>query len=204
MAPAFGARFVNVHVGSHRGAGVEAGIARVGEGIRLVLAEVDPGPEAALLILENSAGGGDGLGRTVEELAGILDAVAASGADASHVAFCMDTAHAWGAGYRISEPAETDALLASFDRLIGLDRLVMLHLNDSKAALGSRLDRHEHLAAGRIGEVGLAHVLTHPSLASAAYYLETPGMDEGYDAVNMARALALAAGEPLSPLAPES
>jgi deoxyribonuclease-4 len=76
----------------------------------------------------------------------------------------------------------------------------MVHLNDSRSELGSRTDRHEHLGAGRIGPAGLAHVLCHPRLAHAAYILETPGMDEGYDAINVARARALATGEPLEPL----
>lgn len=202
VAPSFGARFVNVHVGSHRGTSLEAGTARVADGLALVLADVDPGPDAALLVLENSAGGGFGIGATVDELAGIVDAAAARGVDIGRIAFCLDTAHAWGAGLRISDPAETDALLEAFDRRIGLDRLVMVHLNDSKASLGSNADRHEHIGAGKIGEAGMAHIVTHPRLASATYYLETPGMDEGYDAINIARAHALAAGEPLPPLPP--
>ena len=102
------------------------------------------------------------------------------------VGFCLDTAHAWGAGIDLANPDAIDAFLADFDARIGLDRLVMVHLNDSKAELGSRHDRHEHVGAGRIGAAGLAHLLRHPALAHAAYYLETPGMDEGYDAVNMA------------------
>lgn len=203
VAPAYGARFVNVHVGSHRGSGPEAGTRRVAEGVALVLAEVDAGPEAALLVLENSAGGGAGLGTTVEELAAILDAAAARGVDTARLAFCLDTAHAWGAGYRIAEPAETDALLDTFDRRIGLERLVMIHLNDSKAKLGSKVDRHEHIAAGQIGARGLAHILTQPRLAAATYYLETPGMEDGFDAINIARCYALAAGRPLPELPPE-
>jgi hypothetical protein len=78
----------------------------------------------------------------------------------------------------------------------------MVHLNDSKSPLGSRLDRHEHIGAGGIGERGMAHLLTHPLLAHVPAYLETPGMDEGYDAINMARAHALASGRPLDPLPP--
>src|SRR5204863_154849 len=83
---------------------------------------------------------------------------------------------------------------------LGLDSLVMFHLNDSKAELGSKLDRHEHLGAGRIGAEGFRHLLTHPRLAHVTYYLETPGMDEGYDAINVARAYAIAAGAPLAAL----
>ena len=80
----------------------------------------------------------------------------------------------------------------------------MVHLNDSKVERGSRADRHEHLGAGRIGVEGLARILTHPGLAHVAYYLETPGMDEGYDAINLARAWDIAAGRPLDDLPPEA
>ena len=92
----------------------------------------------------------------------------------------------------------------AFDRRIGLDRLRHGPPERLESELGSRLDRHEHLGAGRIGEAGLAHLLRHPRLAHAASILETPGMDEGYDAINLARAIALARGEPLAPLPPEA
>jgi deoxyribonuclease IV len=203
-APSFRARYVNVHVGSHRGSGLEAGTARVAEGVAQVLDQVDETPDAAMLVLENSAGSGFGIGATVDELAGLADAIAARGVPERRVGFCLDTAHAWGAGYALSDPEVTDALLEEFDERIGLDRLVMIHLNDARSELGSRTDRHEHLAAGGIGEIGLAHILRHPRLAGAVYYLETPGMDEGYDAVNMRRAHDLAAGRPLVPLPAEA
>jgi deoxyribonuclease IV len=201
-APGFGARFVNVHTGSHRDAGLDAGIARLADGVVRVLAEVPEGADAATLVLENSAGGGFGLGATVEELAAIAEAIARCGVAESRVAFCLDLAHLWAAGYRLSDPGETDALVDAFDRQIGLGRLALIHLNDSKTAVGSRLDRHEHVGAGGIGEAGMTHLLTHPRLARAAWILETPGMDEGYDAVNMDRARALAEGRPLAPLPP--
>ncbi len=203
-APGFGARFVNVHTGSHRDTGVAVGIARLADGVVRVLDEVPGGPDAATLVLENSAGGGFGVGSTIEELADIAEAVARRGIAASRVAFCLDVAHLWAAGYRLSDPSETDALVHAFDRRIGLDRLALIHLNDSKTAVGSRLDRHEHIGAGGIGEVGMARLLTHPRLRHVAYILETPGMDEGYDAVNMESARALARGLPLEPLPPEA
>jgi deoxyribonuclease-4 len=203
-APGFLGRYVNVHVGSHRGSGVAVGTARLADGLRLVLAEVDPGPDAAMIVLENSAGSGFGLGTSVEELAGIADAAAALGLPADRIGFCLDTAHAWAAGVDLSEPDAIDALLADFDARIGLGRLVMLHLNDSKSERGSHLDRHEHLGAGRIGVAGLGHLLRHPALAHATYYLETPGMDEGYDAINIARAHDIAAWLPLADLPPEA
>ena len=203
-APGFGARFFNVHIGSHLGAGVDAGVARVADGLRLVFAEVDAGPDAAVVVLENSSGGGFGIGTDVDELAALAEAIAARGIDAERVAFCLDAAHAWGAGLDLTSPAATDAFLRAFDDRIGLGRLVMVHLNDSRSELGSHHDRHEHLGAGRIGAAGLAYLLCHPLLDHAVYILETPGMDEGYDAVNLARARDLVAGRPLDPLPPEA
>jgi deoxyribonuclease-4 len=203
-APGFRGRFVNVHIGSHRGAGVAAGTERLADGLALTLAEVDAAPDAAMIALENSPGSGFGLGIDVTELAGIAEAVATRGLPRERIGFCLDTAHAWAAGIDVSEPAAIDAFLADFDDRIGLDRLVMIHLNDSKSELGSRLDRHEHLGAGRIGAAGLGHLLRHPALGHVTYYLETPGMDEGYDAVNVARAYDIAACRPLADLPPEA
>ena len=203
-APGFAARYVNVHVGSHRGAGVPAGIARLADGLALVAAEVDRTPDGPMIVLENSAGSGFGLGISVTELADIAEACLAHGIDRDRLGFCLDAAHAWAAGIDLSDPDATDRFLADFDGRIGLDRLVMVHLNDSKSELGSRVDRHEHLGAGGIGAAGLRHLLVHPSLAHVTYYLETPGMDEGYDAINVARAYDIAAGRPLAALPPEA
>ena len=201
-APGFGARFVNAHTGSHGDAGVATGTARIAESVVRSLAATDDGPDDPILVLENSAGGGFGIGATVDELARIADAIGGRGVPERRVGFCLDTAHAWGAGYRLSDPAATDELLAEFDAKIGLERLRIVHLNDSKAEVGSHHDRHEHVGAGGIGEIGMAHILRHPRLAHVTYYLETPGMDEGYDAINIARAMALADGRPLEPLPP--
>ena len=199
-APGFNGRYVNVHVGSHRGSGVAAGTDRLADGLALVLAEVDDGPAAAMVVLENSPGSGFGLGTSVAELADIAEAAARRSVPSSRLGFCLDAAHAWAAGIDLSDPSATDAFLAEFEARIGLDRLVMIHLNDSKSELGSHSDRHEHLGAGRIGPAGLGHLLRHPSLAHVTYYLETPGMDEGYDAINVARAHDIAAGVPLDDL----
>ncbi len=197
-APAFGARFINVHAGSHRGSGLQAGVARLVEGLTQALAEVPDGPDAPLVVVENSAGGGDSIGVTVEQLAAVFETASARGLD-GRLAFCLDTAHLWGAGYKIAETAEIDLVLDDFDRLIGLERLAMIHLNDTTCELGSRHDRHTHLGEGRIGPAAMAHLLRHPALGHVAFYLETPRMEHGYDAVNMARLGDLAAGRPLTP-----
>lgn len=202
-----GARLVNIHIGSHRGTGLDAGIGRLVDGILAALAAEPETPGAAgrpVITLENSAGGGGGLGVDVEELATIADALDRAGAPRDRVAFCIDTAHLWGAGADLSDVVEVDRLIRIFADRIGIDRLPLVHLNDTKAERGSRLDRHEHVGAGRIGAAGVAAVLTHPLLADTAYILETPGMDEGYDAINLARASAIARGDPLDPLPPEA
>jgi deoxyribonuclease-4 len=205
-APSFGARFVNVHIGSHRGEGVPVGVQRVADGVARALAGADPVGDASpsMLVLENSAGSGWGLGVDIDELAAIADAIDTRGVPAERVGFCLDTAHAWGAGIDMGDPDAIDAFLSDFDQRIGRDRLVMIHLNDSRVDRGSRMDRHEHLAAGRIAARGFAHLLRHPWLAHTTYILETPGMDVGYDAINLARAWALAAGETLDDLPPEA
>jgi deoxyribonuclease IV len=195
-AAAFGARYVNVHIGSHRGTGMAAGMTRLVDGIEAVLARAGAGVSTTL-VLENSVGGGGGIGTSLDELVAIADRLATQGIDRKAVAFCFDTAHAWGAGIDVGDPSVVDAFLQGFDERIGLDRLVLVHLNDTRSAFGSRTDRHEHLAAGRIPPAGLAHILRHPRLTGATYILETPGMDVGYDKVNMERARALWAGKPL-------
>jgi deoxyribonuclease IV len=220
VSPEYGARYVNVHIGSHRGTGIEEGVRRLADGIEAALARAEePAPAAtgdtaeedatevgppSTLVLENSAGGGGGLGTGVDELAQIADRLAERGIGADKVAFCIDTAHAWGAGIDMSDPVAIDAFLGAFDERIGLDRVAMVHLNDTRSGLGSRTDRHEHLGAGRIGATGLGHVIRHPGLAHAPGIIETPGMDVGYDAVNLARARALLAGDELKPLPPEA
>jgi len=189
-----------VHTGSHKVSGIAVGIDRLGEGVARALAGSPAGPDAPMLVLENSAGGGGGIGTTIAELEEILAATARHGADPARVGLCLDTAHLWGAGHRISDAEGVDTLLAEVDQRIGVGRILMIHLNDSKSALGSRLDRHEHLGAGEIGVTGIHRWLTHPALAHVTYYLETPGMDEGYDKINVRRAFDIAAGAEPRPL----
>jgi deoxyribonuclease-4 len=202
VAPSYRARFVNVHMGSHHGTEAATGIRRLADGVARVLAQLNDDPDAATLVLENSAGSGDVLGSRIEEIAEVLDQIAARGVPDRRVAICLDAAHLWGAGYAISDPAVVDQVVQEFDRLIGLDRLAMIHFNDSRAPLGSRADRHEHIGAGGIGPAGMGALLRHDRLGGVTYYLETPDMDLGYDAIDVARTHDLAAGRPLTPLPP--
>ncbi|MGI8828341.1 MAG: deoxyribonuclease IV [Candidatus Limnocylindria bacterium] len=198
-APSYGATMVNTHIGSHRGVGAEVGLRQIVDAVSAVLSE---SPSGVRLVLENSAGGGDLLGSRIEELASILEGV---GADADRLGFCLDTAHLWGAGYDISSAAGVAAVVDRFQALLGLDRLAMVHLNDSRSLLGSRTDRHEHVGAGQIGPLGLGALLRDPRLARTPFIMETPGADEGYDAVNLRRAFSLWGGAvELSELPPKA
>ncbi len=200
-APQYGARLVNTHIGSHRGTGHGEGLRRIVENVAAVLSET---PAGVRVVLENSAGGGDNLGSRVEELADILERVAAlHGDQVGALAFCLDTAHLWGAGYDISTPAGAGAVIDRFAELVGIDRLALVHLNDSKSPLGSRNDRHEHVGGGEIGHAGLGALLRDPRLAAGTtFILETPGTDEGFDAVNLRRAWRLYGGADTLPVLP--
>jgi deoxyribonuclease-4 len=200
VAVAYGARLVNVHIGSHRGDGAEAGTGRVAAALRRAIDGAGPDAGEVTLVLENGSGGGYGLGSTMDELAAIDRAIEAAGIPRASTGFCLDTAHLWGAGYRIDTPAGVDDVVAAFDALIGIDRLRLVHLNDSRSEPGSRADRHEHIGAGRIGAAGLGRFLTHPRLGAVAYILETPGMEDGWDEVNLRRARDAAEGRPLDDL----
>lgn len=195
-APAYGATLVNTHIGSHRGVGADVGLRRIVESVRAILAA---SPPSVRLVLENSSGGGDLLGSSVEELAAILEGVGAGG---ERLALCLDTAHLWGAGYDISDAGGAAGVIDRFEELIGLDRLPMVHLNDSRSVLGSRTDRHEHVGAGQIGAVGLGAFLRDPRLAGTTFIMETPGADEGWDAVNLRRAWLLWHGASELPVLP--
>ena len=190
----YGAEFVVMHIGSHRGLGREEGVARLVAGIGHVFAQTQASDP--MLVLENAPGSGHGIGAPLEDLAEIIDAAGAAGLPLERLGLCLDTAHLWAAGHDVSTDDGVAALVDRIDELVGRERLVMLHLNDSKTTLGSRLDLHEHIGAGRLGPAGMRAVLRHAFLARLPTYLETPGMDIGYDRVNLERArLVLADGE---------
>ncbi|MDP8904160.1 MAG: deoxyribonuclease IV [Chloroflexota bacterium] len=205
---AYGADFVNFHIGSHRGVGRDEGLRQLARGLRRVFEEAPDDRAAARagetaaaplprLVLENSPGSGDGIGATIEDLADIVDVTAAEGAPAERLFFCLDTAHLWSAGYPLDEPGGIDRLVGRVDELLGRERVVMIHLNDAQTVRGSRVDRHQHIGAGRIGQPALRELLSQPWLATLPTYLETPAMDRGYDAINLARVRQLLAGEDL-------
>jgi deoxyribonuclease-4 len=208
VAALYAARYVVMHIGSHRGLGREQGIGRLVRGLTAVLEQASAalvdGDGLPRLVLENSAGMGDGIGASLEDIADIFSAADAAGLPIDRLGVCLDTAHLWAAGYDISGEAGVERLARRVDELIGRENVAMLHLNDSRTRLGSRLDRHEHIAAGELGSHGIRELLTDPWLATLPTYLETPGMDSGYDRVNLERVRLLLAGEVLPELPPEA
>jgi deoxyribonuclease-4 len=208
VASQYGAKYLVMHVGSHRGLGRDEGIKRLVEGIRRSFALADEtannGHMLPMLALENAPGTGDGIGAPIEDLADIIGAAAQAGLPIDRIGICLDTAHLWGAGYDISTYDGVEDLAMRIDEILGHERVVALHLNDSRATVGSHLDRHEHIGAGRMGEQGMSEVLNHPWFATLPTYLETPGMDSGYDKINLDRVRMVIAGEELPTLPPEA
>jgi deoxyribonuclease IV len=179
-ARALEAEGVVLHVGSHLGTGFDAGLARVVPALRTALARSS---ETTWLLLEDSAGAGDTIGRSVEELAVLVDALDRH----ERLGICLDTCHLWVSGVDVTDPAVVDALVAEVDERIGLDRLRALHVNDAAAELGSNRDRHASIGKGVLGR-GVGAFLAHPSLQGLPAILETPGPDgHGPDAAELRR-----------------
>ncbi len=181
-----GADALVTHLGAHVGSGHEAGIDRIVGAIdQLVGSPVWAEVSGVRLLLENTAGSGTTIGSSFDELGAILAAVA----DATRIGVCFDTCHAFAAGYDLRTRTVVNGTLERFDRVVGLDRLEMIHLNDSRFALGSRRDRHAHVGRGEIGAAGIGAVVRHPCLRDTPFVLETPKAIDGRvdaDRVNLA------------------
>ncbi|AYA78593.1 deoxyribonuclease IV [Bacillus sp. Y1] len=165
---AIGAKQIVLHPGAHVGAGEEAGIKKIIEGLNEVLT----GNEQLQIALETMAGKGSECGKSFEELAMIIDGVKHN----EKLSICFDTCHIHDAGYNIVE--DFDGVLNEFDKTIGIDRLKVLHINDSKNDRGSRKDRHENIGYGKIGFEALSYIVHHPQLMSIPKILETPFVGE--------------------------
>ncbi|ASA95442.1 MULTISPECIES: deoxyribonuclease IV [Anoxybacillus] len=165
---AIGAKQLVLHPGAHVGAGIEAGIEKIIEGLN----EVITTDQQVQIALETMAGKGSECGSRFEELAKIIDGVTHN----DKLSVCFDTCHTHDAGYDIVH--DFDGVLDEFDRIIGLDRLKVLHINDSKNACGSRKDRHENIGFGYIGFDALNYIVHHPQLTHVPKILETPYVGE--------------------------
>lgn len=182
IGEALGLDGVVLHVGSHKGDTLENAVARIGSGIGEAL---DASPGSCAIYLENTAGGGETIGRSFEQLRDVADAAGHH----DRVGICLDTQHLFASGFPIHEEGGIDRVLADFDSIVGLHRLKCLHLNDSKTEFASNRDRHENIGAGLIGEEGFRRILGHPALQGLPVILEVPGEEGGGpDAINIERA----------------
>ena len=162
--------YYNFHPGSHVGQGIEVGIQKIAEVLNAVLTE----EQTTTVLLETMAGKGSEVGSHFQELRAIMDLVEKR----DKLGICLDTCHVWDGGYDIVN--DLDGVLTEFDRIIGLDHLKAIHLNDSLNPLGSHKDRHARIGEGQIGLDALVRVIRHPALEGKPFILETPNDDEGW------------------------
>jgi deoxyribonuclease-4 len=184
-ASQLGIDYVNVHLGAHTGAGVEQGL----DNAVSVLDDLSV-PDGVTVLLESDAGSGTKLGGDFEHLAYVLDH------SEQNLDVCVDTAHAFAAGYDLSTREAVDSVVEEFDAVVGLDHLQCIHLNDSKHACGTNKDEHAHIGEGHIGVEGMRRIVTHPDLDDVPLILETPTEDGRGFAWNIERVRELAAESP--------
>jgi deoxyribonuclease-4 len=176
------------HTGSHLGTGHEAGMDRLVDAIDTALASAD---SKAMLLLENTAGASNSIGGRLEEIGEVIRRVG----DRDRIGVCFDTCHAFAAGYDLSTGAGLESTLALFEKEIGFNRLAAVHLNDSKGECGSRLDRHEHIGLGAIGNDGFVRILHDARIRRLPLICETPVDERCDDAGNIKKVLELAGAQ---------
>jgi deoxyribonuclease-4 len=182
-----GASGVVLHVGSHMGAGFDEVVDQIAGALEHSLNNADPSPPGVKdcpILIENAAGTGGTVGRSLEEIEALIDAC---GGD-ERLGLCIDTQHLWASGVDYSTVAGTKKLIKEIKDRIGLERLRCLHLNDSKIELGANRDRHANIDEGTIGTKGLAPLVGHPKIRDLPLLLEVPGSGEGPRAVDVKKA----------------
>ncbi len=179
--------FVILHPGNHMGAGEAEGIKRIIAGINGIFEAVQT--RGTRILLETTAGQGSSVGNRFEHIRDIIGGIT----DQERVGACLDTSHIFAAGYDIRTPNAYAETLAEFHEVIGLDRLAVIHLNDAKRALGSRVDRHEHIGKGQIGLGAFALIMKDPRFECIPKIIETPKIKGkiDYDRINLERLWAL-------------
>ncbi len=179
-AAQLGARGVVFHSGSHKGVGFDAVFKQATDALVQVLENTD---DNVYLIIENCAGMGAQIGASFAELGRMIKAV-----DSPRLKICLDTEHAFAAGYNIADPQGVEQAMTEFDDEIGLDKLVVVHANDAKVEFASGIDRHENIGEGYIGLEGFETIMGHAAFADVPFLLEVPGMDKkGPDKPNLDR-----------------
>lgn len=177
---ALGIPYLVTHLGHHLGDGLENGRSRV---IRAVNGALENGPKSVMLLLENTAGEKNGVGSTFEDIRAVWEGIQYP----SRVGFCFDTCHAFGAGYELRTPEGIEDTLSKLDETMGFQNIHLIHLNDSKGALGSGLDRHEHIGLGSIGEEGFISMFEHEFFRTRPLICETPVDERRDDRGNIAK-----------------
>jgi deoxyribonuclease-4 len=172
-----------MHPGSHVGTGEEEGIKRISANINKIFDELKD--NTVCLLLETTAGQGSHLGYTFEQLAQMIDGVE----DKAHLGVCIDTCHIFSAGYPISESKDYKATMKKFDDVIGLDKLKIIHMNDSMKGFGERKDRHEHIGKGKIGIEAFRNIVNDPKLKKVPMILETPKEEDLKDDIENLKVL---------------
>ncbi|MGZ3615111.1 MAG: deoxyribonuclease IV, partial [Thermodesulfobacteriota bacterium] len=177
-AEQLGAQYLIIHIGHRMDSSEDQAMETISQGINQAFEKVKNG---VMLLTENTAGQGTEVGYTFDQIKKIIEGVH----DHQRMGVCLDTAHTFEAGYDLSDKNGIDKTLEKFDQTIGLKRLHLLHLNDSKTPLGSRKDRHWHIGEGYIGLEGFRHLVNHPSLRHLPGIMETPRKDTVEDLKNM-------------------
>lgn len=175
-ADMLGANYFVTHLGSPKGNGIEYGIARFSKGMNEALARAKP---KLMILLENTAGSGDSLGSKFAHIKAIMDNVRGK------LGVCLDTAHAFEAGYDDSTKEGLEAMMEEINGIIGAGKIKVVHLNDSKSDLESHCDRHWHIGKGNIGAQGMKRIINHPKLKDCAFILETPKETDKDDKMNL-------------------
>ncbi len=176
-----------LHVGSHLGAGFEQAVPQIADGFARALRDADSAPdgvEDCPILIENAAGTGGTVGRSLDEIEAMIDAMDGD----ERIGLCIDTQHLWASGVDFSSVAGTKKLVKEINDRIGIDRLKCLHLNDSKIELGGNRDRHANIDEGTIGTSGLAPLVGHPKIRNLPLLLEVPGDGDGPRAQDVAAA----------------
>ncbi|MCM8796274.1 MAG: deoxyribonuclease IV [Candidatus Omnitrophica bacterium] len=173
------ADYIVTHMGSHKETSEKAGIDRLIAALNRIIKKTMATKVG--ILLENTSGSGSWLGYKFSHQKAILAGIEYK----ERIGLCLDTAHAYLAGYDISNEEGLDGLIEEIDRLVGIKLLKLIHLNDAKGTLGSRRDRHEHIGKGSIGLEGMRRIVNHPCLRSLPFILETPKDSEDADRINL-------------------
>lgn len=178
-ADKLGAQFLVTHPGSYKGGAEKAGILRLINALNKILKATE-GVKTTVL-LENTAGSGCWLGYNFAQLGEIIKGLN----NPQRVGICLDTAHAWAAGYKINDAIQLNSLIREIDKEAGIKKVKVIHLNDTEVELDSRVDRHFAIGEGKIGKTGFKYILNHPKLRDLPFILETPKKEDDDDKKNL-------------------